>query len=231
MSTRIEEAPYDDQRVQRLVDQVQAEYVERYGGPDESPMEVSTFAPPTGRFFVVLRDDELERRRGQEALRQITATVAVRRAAKVESREIEEIEHVEDRRMLRVGRRDLAFGPGLHAVLDRVERRLAARVERDELAVEDHAIDRLAFQLFGELRKRMRQLVSAPRKHAHAFRVDVRDHAIAVELRFPHPCGIVERLAAELGISYSTVHRHIESIYRKLHVHSRSHAVAKYLGA
>lgn len=39
-----------------------------------------------------------------------------------------------------------------------------------------------------------------------------------------------KEVAAELGISYSTVHRHIESIYRKLHVHSRSHAVAKYLG-
>ena len=37
--------------------------------------------------------------------------------------------------------------------------------------------------------------------------------------------------AAELRISYSTVQRHIESIYRKLHVHSRTHAVTKYLGA
>jgi DNA-binding NarL/FixJ family response regulator len=40
-----------------------------------------------------------------------------------------------------------------------------------------------------------------------------------------------KEVAFELGISYSTVHRHIEGIYRKLHVHSRSHAVAKYLGA
>lgn len=40
-----------------------------------------------------------------------------------------------------------------------------------------------------------------------------------------------KEVAAELGISYPTVHRHIESIDRKLHVHSRSHAVAKYPGA
>jgi DNA-binding NarL/FixJ family response regulator len=40
-----------------------------------------------------------------------------------------------------------------------------------------------------------------------------------------------KEVAYELGISYSTVQRHIESIYRKLHVHSRSHAVSKYLGA
>ncbi|MEY4243999.1 MAG: hypothetical protein RLZZ245_1584 [Verrucomicrobiota bacterium] len=40
-----------------------------------------------------------------------------------------------------------------------------------------------------------------------------------------------KEVAGELTISYSTVQRHIESIYRKLHVHSRTHAVSKYLGA
>ncbi len=40
-----------------------------------------------------------------------------------------------------------------------------------------------------------------------------------------------KEVAADLGISYSTMHRHIENIYKKLHVHSRTHAVAKYLGA
>lgn len=34
-----------------------------------------------------------------------------------------------------------------------------------------------------------------------------------------------------LGISYSTVHTHIERVYQKLHVQSRGQAVAKYLGA
>lgn len=40
-----------------------------------------------------------------------------------------------------------------------------------------------------------------------------------------------KEVAAELGIRYSTVHRHLESIYRKLHAHSCSHAVAKHPGA
>jgi DNA-binding NarL/FixJ family response regulator len=40
-----------------------------------------------------------------------------------------------------------------------------------------------------------------------------------------------KEIAAELQISYSTVHTYIERIYDKLHVQSRSHAVAKYLGA
>lgn len=39
-----------------------------------------------------------------------------------------------------------------------------------------------------------------------------------------------KEVAADLLISYSTVQRHIESIYRKLHVHSRTHAVNKFLG-
>ncbi len=39
-----------------------------------------------------------------------------------------------------------------------------------------------------------------------------------------------KEIAAELQISYSTVHTYIERIYDKLHVQSRSHAVAKYLG-
>lgn len=40
-----------------------------------------------------------------------------------------------------------------------------------------------------------------------------------------------KEVAADLHISYSTVQRHIESIYRKLHVHSSTHAVTKFLGA
>jgi DNA-binding NarL/FixJ family response regulator len=40
-----------------------------------------------------------------------------------------------------------------------------------------------------------------------------------------------KEIASELQISYSTVHTYIERIYDKLHVQSRSHAVAKYLGA
>ncbi len=39
-----------------------------------------------------------------------------------------------------------------------------------------------------------------------------------------------KEIAAGLGVSYSTVHTHIERIYDKLHVHSRTHAVAKFLG-
>ena len=58
MSIRVVPVRYDDERVQQLVDQVQAEYVERYGGPDESPMDADHFAEPEGRFFVVVRDGE-----------------------------------------------------------------------------------------------------------------------------------------------------------------------------
>jgi GNAT superfamily N-acetyltransferase len=35
-----------------LNDRVQLEYVERYGGPDSTPVDVTEFAPPTGGFLV-----------------------------------------------------------------------------------------------------------------------------------------------------------------------------------
>lgn len=36
----------------RLIEQVQQEYVERYGSPDESPVDPLMFVPPHGSFFV-----------------------------------------------------------------------------------------------------------------------------------------------------------------------------------
>lgn len=42
----------------RLIDEVQAEYVVRYGGPDETPMDPTYFEPPDGAFFVGYLADE-----------------------------------------------------------------------------------------------------------------------------------------------------------------------------
>lgn len=39
-----------------------------------------------------------------------------------------------------------------------------------------------------------------------------------------------KEVASSLGISWDTVRNHITSIYEKLHVHSRSEAILKYLG-
>lgn len=36
----------------RLIEEVQAEYVVRYGGRDETPLDPLMFAPPAGSFFV-----------------------------------------------------------------------------------------------------------------------------------------------------------------------------------
>jgi GNAT superfamily N-acetyltransferase len=51
---RIERRPYTDAAVAELVRAVQAEYVVRYGGPDESPMDAAQFDPPAGIFLVGL---------------------------------------------------------------------------------------------------------------------------------------------------------------------------------
>jgi GNAT superfamily N-acetyltransferase len=44
--------PYDDPVAQYLVAQVQQEYVQRYGGPDEAVVDPAEFLPPAGIFLV-----------------------------------------------------------------------------------------------------------------------------------------------------------------------------------
>ena len=48
----LREEPYDGPVAQSLIAAVQQEYVSRYGGPDESPVDPREFAPPDGRFLV-----------------------------------------------------------------------------------------------------------------------------------------------------------------------------------
>jgi GNAT superfamily N-acetyltransferase len=50
----VEVRPYDDPDVVRLVAEVQAEYVVRYGGPDAAAVDLDEFAPPRGLFLVGL---------------------------------------------------------------------------------------------------------------------------------------------------------------------------------
>ncbi|NYG57062.1 GNAT family N-acetyltransferase [Nocardioides perillae] len=44
--------PFDHPDAQLLVAEVQQEYVRRYGGPDETPLDAAYFEPPAGSFFV-----------------------------------------------------------------------------------------------------------------------------------------------------------------------------------
>jgi GNAT superfamily N-acetyltransferase len=50
---QIEPRPLDDPDVQALVEEVQLEYVHRYGGPDHTELRPEEFAPPRGLFLVV----------------------------------------------------------------------------------------------------------------------------------------------------------------------------------
>ena len=44
--------PYDGAVAQSLIDAVQLEYVARYGGRDDTPVDPAEFAPPSGLFLV-----------------------------------------------------------------------------------------------------------------------------------------------------------------------------------
>lgn len=52
------DVPFEDERVQRLVREVQSHYVVIYGTPDESPVDPREFAPPRGRFVLASLGDE-----------------------------------------------------------------------------------------------------------------------------------------------------------------------------
>jgi GNAT superfamily N-acetyltransferase len=54
---RIERLPITHPDADRLVEEVQAEYVVRYGGRDDTPIEPTMFDPPRGAFFVGYLDD------------------------------------------------------------------------------------------------------------------------------------------------------------------------------
>ena len=51
-SLRLVPASLRDRDARLLVDEVQAEYVVRYGAPDETPLDESVFDPPGGAFFL-----------------------------------------------------------------------------------------------------------------------------------------------------------------------------------
>jgi GNAT superfamily N-acetyltransferase len=55
---RIGQVPIDHPDAARLVEEVQGEYVVRYGGRDQTPIGPSFFEPPAGAFFVGYVDDE-----------------------------------------------------------------------------------------------------------------------------------------------------------------------------
>ena len=44
--------PYDHLDAVAMIDEVQREYVIRYGGPDDTPVDPAEFAPPLGLFLV-----------------------------------------------------------------------------------------------------------------------------------------------------------------------------------
>jgi len=50
--------PYDGPVAAVLIAQVQAEYVVRYGGPDDSPVDSDEFTAPAGRFLIGYLDGE-----------------------------------------------------------------------------------------------------------------------------------------------------------------------------
>ncbi len=56
MSLAFRAASYDDEVAADLIEQVQQEYVVRYGGRDDAPVDPAEFSPPQGLFLVAVLD-------------------------------------------------------------------------------------------------------------------------------------------------------------------------------
>lgn len=50
---------YDSPEAQSLIEELQGEYVIRYGGPDATPVDPDDFAAPRGTFLLAYREGEL----------------------------------------------------------------------------------------------------------------------------------------------------------------------------
>jgi GNAT superfamily N-acetyltransferase len=55
----IRAARFDEPEVQKLISDALGELSQRYGGGDDTPVDLEEFAPPHGAFFVALHGDDL----------------------------------------------------------------------------------------------------------------------------------------------------------------------------
>jgi GNAT superfamily N-acetyltransferase len=58
VNVEIRTEPFDGLAAQQLIEAVQQEYVRRYGGRDQTPVDPGEFAPPRGIFLVAYADGE-----------------------------------------------------------------------------------------------------------------------------------------------------------------------------
>jgi GNAT superfamily N-acetyltransferase len=58
VAVNVAAARLDEPVVKGLIDLIQDEYVVRYGGPDDAPIDAAEFAPPQGLFLLATIDGE-----------------------------------------------------------------------------------------------------------------------------------------------------------------------------
>lgn len=83
-SVDLRRVPIGDPDAQRLIEEVQEEYVARYGGRDETPIDHTEFVDPNGAFFLGRLDGApvvcgAWRRRGDVEVDETTDTAEVKR--------------------------------------------------------------------------------------------------------------------------------------------------------
>src|SRR3954471_20506465 len=124
---------------------------------------------------------KLHQRSGKKALREVAPPVVIGRPSQVDACEVQQIKAIEN------GALDRAS-----AILHGGEGWLAGSVESHEFPVEDHAVYGLRAKLCDQAREVTCEINAAPGPERSAAVRDEREGAVAVQLRLPHPGGIVE---------------------------------------
>ncbi len=170
--------------------------VRRRGALADDALEPHALGFVEHRFALALEVLRVAQRAGHRQQRaQRGLALDERQRAQVEVLEREQIERVDAGRQLERRARDVGAARQSPALLQQREARQAARVEHDDLGVDDELRERQRRDDLGDLRKRRGEVVAGARVELDLAGTFLGEQAVAVVLELEHPLRVRERLA------------------------------------
>ena len=158
---------------------------------------------------------------------QVAPPLGERKVAQIAVVEREQVEGVEACRRLERGAPDIVRTREPGALLQAPEARIPRRVVDDDFAVQHDPPEGEFAQRARDVRERRERVVSVARQEA-PLAIDGRgQHAVAVQLEFEVPRGVVERVLARLGEHELHLRRVDRPLRRTRRLEGRGHALPR----
>src|SRR5690606_36983161 len=122
-----------------------------------------------------------------QALSEVPAPILIRRPAQVQTRKVQQIETNQYDRGFAPCPGEFPFGLQLRPVLQQVERWFALPIQRNDLPIQNHAVDTLLRQFLDDFRKQGGVVLATSRQKAYLVVADEGQYPVAVDLRFIQP--------------------------------------------